>query len=144
MRSFLRAFLLEEKTKYIDAFPDEFFEMIFKMRGLTWSKANRGKNPQYFGHYINNYVYSRLGPEVLYSLRKLNPKSSKGNRPTKFYNYTSPDNGFPKVKEYLNILIAFGKAAGYNWQNWIRMIERAFPKFSQDGSSAPELPFGEN
>lgn len=141
LRAFLRKFLLEEKTRYIDAYPDEFFEMIFKMRGLTWSKANKGKNPRYFGHYINNYVYSRLGPEVLYSLRKLNPKTTKGNRLTKHYNYTSPDLGFPKLKEHLNILIAFGKAAGYNWNNWVRMVERAFPKFSQNGSIAQELPF---
>lgn len=143
LRSFLKKFLMEEKTKYIDAYPDEFFEMIFKMRGLTWSKANKGKNPQYFGHYINNYVYARLGPEVLYSLRKLNPKDDKGKRATKHYNHTTPDYGFPKLKEHLNILVVLGKAAGYNWNNWIRLVERAFPKFSQDGSRIQELPFTE-
>jgi hypothetical protein len=143
LRAFLKKFLLEEKTNYIDAYPDEFFETLFKMRGLNWSKANKGRNPQYFGHYINNYVYSRLGPEVLYSLRKLNPKNEHGARKTKFYNFTSPDYGFPKLKERLSILIAFAKAAGYNWNNWVRMIERAYPKYSQDGSTAPELPFND-
>lgn len=141
LRTFLKKFLLEEKTKYVDAYPDEFFEVMFKMRGLTWSKANKGKNPQYFGHYINNYVYSRLGPEVLFSLRKLNPKNTKGYRGTKHYNYTSPEVGFPKLKEHLNVLVAFSKAAGYNWNSWVRMVERAFPKYNQDGSTILELPF---
>lgn len=141
LKSFLEKFLQEEKTRYVSSFPDEFFEMIFRMKGINWVKANKGKKPQWVGHHINDFVYSRLGPEVLYSLRKLNPKNTKGNRSAKHYYYTSSDVGLPKLKEHLNILIALGKASGYNWNNFKRLVERALPQFSQDGSQIIELPF---
>ncbi len=37
----------------------------------------------------------------------------------------------------------FAKAAGYNWNNWERMVERALPKYAKDGSLPQELPFTE-
>jgi hypothetical protein len=104
-------------------------------------QANKGKKPQWVGHHINDFVYSRLGPEVLYSLRKLNPKNERGNRSAKHFQYTTTDFGLPKLKEHLNILIALGRASGYNWNVFKRLVERALPQFSQDGSLIQELPF---
>jgi len=141
LRQFLENFLLEEKAKWLKTFPDNFFEAIFKMKGWNWSIAIKGKKPQVVGHYINNFVYSRLAPQVLAELRKLNPKDEKGNRKGKHTQFVSIDFGHPKLKEHLSILVAFAKAAGYNWANWERMVERALPKFSQDGSAAQEIPF---
>jgi hypothetical protein len=143
LKQFLEKFLSEEKTKYIRTFPDEFFEMIFTMKGMTWKQANKGKKPQWVGHHINDFVYSRLGPEVLYSLRKLNPKNAKGHRAAKHPQYMSPEIGLPKLKEHLNILIALGKASGYNWNVFKRLVERALPQYSQDGSLIQQLPFND-
>ncbi len=50
LKNFLEKFLLEEKTKWVSTFPDEFFEILFKMKGLNWVKANKGKKPQWVGH----------------------------------------------------------------------------------------------
>lgn len=141
LQIFLQKFLKEEKGKWVQVFPDEFFESIFKMKGLNWSLANKGKKPQYIGHYINNYVYSRIAPQVLSELRKVNPKNSKGRRNGVHSQWIDVDYGHPKLREHLTILIAFAKATGYNWNNWQRMVERALPRFEQDGSQAPELPF---
>jgi hypothetical protein len=141
LKNFLEKFLQEEKTKWVSTFPDEFFEMIFKMKGLNWVKANKGKKPQWVGHHINNLVYSRLGPEVLYSLRKLNPKNEKGHRPAKHFQFATAETGLPKLKEHLNILIVLAKAAGYNWMNFMRLVERSLPQYSQDGTKIQELPF---
>jgi hypothetical protein len=93
------------------------------------------------GHYINNYVYSRLAPQILSELRQKNPKNEKGNRKGKYTQWISPDFGHPKLKEHLGILTAFARATGFNWANWNRMVERALPQFSQDGSKVQELPF---
>lgn len=143
LKLFLEKFLLEEKAKWIKTFPDEFFEAIFKMKGWNWTIANNGKKPQVVGHYINNYVYSRLAPQVLTELRKLNPKDEKGNRKGKYPQWINVDFGHPKLKEHLTVLTMFAKAAGYNWNNWDRMVERALPKFRNDGSAEQELPFTE-
>jgi hypothetical protein len=142
LQVFLQKFLEEEKAKWVKTFPDEFFESLFKMRGLTWSLANKGKKPQYIGHDINNFVYSRLAPQVLSELRRLNP-SEDGKRKGKHTQWIDVDYGHPKLKEHLSILIAFARATGYNFTNWKRMVERALPKFEQDGSQAQEIPFEE-
>lgn len=143
LQQFLSKFLNEERAKWVKTFPDEFFESLFKMKGLNWTLANKGKKPQYIGHYINNYVYSRLAPQVLSELRKINPKHEGGKRKAKHTQYIDIDYGHPKLKEHLSILIAFAKATGYNWSNWSRMVERALPKFEQDGSATQEIPFDE-
>ena len=143
LQVFLQKFLEEEKGKWVKTFPDDFFESLFKMKGLTWTLANKGKKPQYIGHYINNYVYSRLAPQVLAELKKLNPKDEKGNKKGTYTQYINIDYGHPKLKEHLSILTAFAKATGYNWNNWNRMVERALPKFNQDGSQDQEIPFEE-
>jgi len=144
LKRFLEKFLLEEKTKWVQTFPDEFFEVIFKMKGMNWKQANKGKKPQWMGHHINNLVYSRLGPEVLYSLRKLNPKNEKGNRPAKHFQFTSDEVGKPKLKEHLNILITLAKASGFNWSIFTRLVERGLPQYSQDGTKVIELPFSDD
>lgn len=143
LQVFLQKFLEDEKGKWVKTFPDEFFEAIFKMKNWNWEMANKGKKPQVVGHYINNYVYSRLAPEVLSELRKLNPKNEDGNRKGKHTQWIDIDFGHPKLKEHLSILTAFAKATGYNWSNWNRMVERALPKFEDDGSQIQEIPFEE-
>ncbi|MBA3829866.1 MAG: P63C domain-containing protein [Taibaiella sp.] len=144
LQKFLEKFLVEERGKWIPTFPDEFFEMIFKMKGLTWTTANKGKKPQWIGHWINNFVYSRMAPKVLAELRKLNPKNDRGNRKSKHTQWIDVDYGHPKLIEHLNLLVAFALAVGYNETNWKRMIERARPKFDQtDGSAAQEIPFND-
>jgi hypothetical protein len=79
--------------------------------------------------YINNFVWSRIAPGVLTELNKINPKDEiTGKRKAKHPQFIDVDFGHPKLKEHLNILTAFAKATGYNWNNWIRMVERALPK----------------
>lgn len=141
LQVFLKKFFNEERAKWVRTFPDEFFEALFKMRGLTWSLANKGKKPQYIGHDINNYVYSRLAPQILSELRALNPKNEKGLRKGKHTQWIDTDYGHPKLKEHLSILIAFAKASGYNFSNFKRLVERALPKYEQDGSQIQEFPF---
>lgn len=128
LRQFLESFLNEAQGKWIKTFPDEFFEAIFKMKNWTWYYANSGKKPQVVGHYINDLVYSRIGPSVLEELRLRNPKDEKGNRKSKHTQWLTIDYGHPKLKEHLNILIALAKASGYNWTNFKRLTQRALPK----------------
>jgi hypothetical protein len=142
LQEFLSKFINEQRGVYIPTYPDEFFEALFKMRGLNWSLASKGKKPQYFGHLLNNFVYERIGPKVLEALRKVNPKDEiTGKRKGKHTQHIDDKYGHPKLKEHLIILTAFAKAAGYNWNTWERMVNKALPKFEKDGSQIQELDF---
>ncbi len=141
LQRFLQKFLENEKGKWVTTFPPDFFEAIFKMKGWSWKEATSSKKPQVVGHYINNYLYSRLAPSVLKELREKNPKNEAGNRKGKHTQWINPDYGHPILKERLNTLTAFARACGFNWTQWDRMVKRAFPKFGDDGSQELEFPF---
>lgn len=128
LKAFLEKFLLEGRGKWVKTFQDEFFEMIFKMKNWTWHYASTNK-PSVVGHYINDLVYSRIGPEVLQELKKRNKHPETGKKVAKHHQFLTPDYGHPKLKEHLSALIALGKASGYNWNNFHRLVNRAFPKF---------------
>jgi len=130
LQKFLDTFLTNEMSKWIRTFDDEFFEMIFKMKGWTWKQAST-KKPQVFGHYINDLVYSRIGPNVLHELRIKNPKNEKGNRKGKHPQWISADYGHPKLKEHIAGLVALGRASGLNWATFQKMVDRAYPKFPE-------------
>jgi hypothetical protein len=130
LRNFLEKFLLGEHGKWVKTFPDDFFEMIFKMKGWTWHFASSRK-PSVVGHYINDLVYARIGPKVLDELKLRNPKNEKGYRSAKHHQFTSPDYGNPKLKEHLAVLTALGKASGYNWSIFKRLVNRALPVYGQ-------------
>lgn len=142
LQKFLDTFLLNEMSKWVRTFDPEFFEMIFKMKGWTWKHAST-KKPQVVGHYINDLVYSRIGPQVLTELKARNPKNEKGNRKGKHTQLINPDYGHPKLKEHIASLIALGKASGYNWNIFHKLTDRAFPKFNKDGSMDLEFQFPE-
>ena len=137
LKKFLAKFLQTEQEKWVKTFPDDFFEMIFKMKGWTWSLANKGKKPQVVGHYVTNFIYSRLAPKVLDELRVINPKNEKGNRKGKHHQYITSDFGHPLLKQHLAAVTALGRASGYNWKNFQRLLNRALPQFGKTGS----LPF---
>ncbi|WP_428330460.1 P63C domain-containing protein [Mucilaginibacter sp.] len=130
LQKFLDTFLNNEMSKWIPTFDNEFFEMIFKMKGWTWKEASV-KRPSVVGHYINDLVYSRIGPNVLSELRIRNPKNEKGNRKGNYPQFITTDFGHPKLKEHLASLIALGRASGYNWTVFLKLVDRAFPKFPE-------------
>jgi hypothetical protein len=130
LQKFLDTFLANEMSKWVPTFDSEFFEMIFKMKGWTWKEAST-KKPSVVGHYINDLVYSRIGPNVLSELRARNPKNEKGNRKGKHTMWINTDYGHPKLREHIASLIALGKASGYNWAAYHKLVDRAFPKFPE-------------
>lgn len=136
LEEFLKDYLNDKATKWVKTFPDEFFEAIFKMRGWTWGQM--GKKPGVVGKYINNLVYDRLGPEILAELRKLNPKQEDGTRKHKHHQFLTDDIGNPALRQHLQTLVAFAKGTGHHWGNFLRLVERAFPKGGQTRLELPE------
>lgn len=130
LQQLLSKLLLTDQAKWIKTFPDEFFEMIFKMKHWDWTKA--AKKPQVIGHYINDFVYSRIAPILLDELRKKNPViPDTGSRKSKHHQWLTPDFGHPKLKEHLSGVMALGRASGYDWLVFLNLLDRSYPKFGQ-------------
>lgn len=128
LQRFLKKALQEEAVKWVKTFQDEFFEMIFKMKGWTWGSTT--KKPGVVGHYINDLVYSRISPSLVSELRNLNPKID-GNRKKKHHQHLTRDFGHPILKDHLAGIIALGRASGYDWNIFKKMVDKAYPVFGK-------------
>lgn len=129
LRQLLSKFIREAEGKWVKTFPDEFFEMIFKMKGWTWVGIAKSKKPGVLGHYINDLIYSRLAPAVLDELRRKNPVMDSGKRKSKHHQWLTEDMGNPKLQEHFSGVLALGRASGFQWNIFYRMMEKSYPKF---------------
>jgi len=126
LQAILDRFLRKELAAWAKRFPDEFYQEMFRLRGWQWRgmKINR---PSVVGHYTNDLVYERLAPNILEELQRRNPKDEKGNRAAKHHQWLTEDIGNPALAQHLYAIIGFMRAST-NWDQFHRMVQRAFPK----------------
>jgi hypothetical protein len=133
LEQILNKFLLQEKAAvWMPTFPDEFFEIIFNLNGWTWNNFTKNRKPSVIGHFINDYVYSRLAPGILEELRRKNPvKPETGSRSKKHHQWLTPDFGHPKLKDHFRALELIYKLSGSNKAKFEEMLDTAYPKFGR-------------
>jgi hypothetical protein len=87
LRMLLSKYIAEGLQKWIHTFPDSFFAELDRLYGNEPTTA-RGR-PQYYGHFINKYVYDPI--EHGYVKSKLNELNIKGDgkRRAKFHQWLS-------------------------------------------------------
>ena len=90
LRLLLSRYIAEGLRKWIKTFHDSFFDMLDKMYGNE--KTNSRNRPQYYGKFINKYIYEPLeNGYVKAELDKLNINDD-GSRKARFHQWLS-DNG---------------------------------------------------
>jgi len=81
LANILEAFVAKELQPWVKTFPSDFYEQMFRLRGLPYPPENMQYKPKYFGLLTNDVVYKRLAPGVLDELKKQNAKDErKGTR----------------------------------------------------------------
>lgn len=132
LQQFFAVALNENAGKWIKTFDDGFFEMIYRMRGWNWN--NTTKHPSVVGIWINDIVYERLAPAILEELRKLNPKNDNGCRRYKHHQFLTTEVGHPRLVTHIESVKAICRLSGYNWERFMRNLDKAYPKFYQQMS----------
>ncbi len=130
LEKILERYISGQLGKWAKTFPDEFYKEMFRLRGWDYSPLTV-KKPQYVGHLTNDIVYARLAPGVLDELRRLEPKDDKGRRKHKLFQWLTDDIGNPRLKEHLIATIALMRGSR-NWNEFSRMLQRAFPKLNSN------------
>jgi hypothetical protein len=123
----LDKYIKDEWAKWTKTFPDEFYERLFKLKGLTYPTTS-GHKPSFIGTWTNDIVYSRLAPGVLTELKRLTPRSESGNRPRKFFQHLSDDYGTPALRAHLQNVIFLMRGCT-TWSDFYRKLNRAAPKY---------------
>lgn len=129
LQKFFEKALREQAGKWIKTFGDDFFEMIYKMRGWSWTGASR--HPSVVGIWINDIVYERIAPMLLAELRKLNPKNEKGVRTYKHHQFLTEEIGHPKLMEHIAGVMAIYRVSNGRWDTFMRNLDKAYPKLYQ-------------
>ena len=128
----LEAFIAKELQPWVKTFPDEFYEELFRLRGLEFPR-DTVKRPQYFGHLTNDIVYKRLAPKVLETLRSEVPKSPKGRRTNALHQKLTPELGHPLLREHLAKVVTVMKlSSGY--KEFMNKLDLIVPRYGETGS----------
>lgn len=127
----LEQFIAKELRPWIHTFPDEFYEQLYRLRGLEFPRDNV-KRPSYFGHLTNDIVYKRLAPGVLEELKKKTPKNNSGRLKQHLHRRLSKDVGHPKLQAHLDSVVTVMKLnADGDYDGFKEMLDRVKPRYDE-------------
>jgi hypothetical protein len=61
----LESFVAKELQPYMKTFPPDYYEQLFRLRGLPYPPEVSNFRPQYFGKLTNDIIYKRIAPGLL-------------------------------------------------------------------------------
>ncbi|MBD9607289.1 MULTISPECIES: P63C domain-containing protein [Pseudomonas] len=123
----LEAFVAKELQPYVRTFPAEYYEQLFRLRGLQYPPENAKYRPQYFGTLTNDIVYKRLAPSLLTELKNQNAKAEKKG---KLFQRLTPDMGHPKLREHLASSVTIMKLSR-DYQDFIEKLNTIHPRYGE-------------
>lgn len=133
----LEAFVAKELQPWVHTFPSDYYEHLFRLRGLSFPK-DTVKKPMYFGHLTNNVIYARLAPKVLEQLKKETPRDINGRHKEHLHRRLTSDVGHPKLREHLASVITLMKISS-NYDEFEILLDRVHPKYNE----SMMLPFND-
>ncbi|QQE90854.1 P63C domain-containing protein [Azotobacter chroococcum] len=121
----LEAFVAKELQPYVRTFPADYYEQLFRLRGLPYPPDNSKYRPQYFGVLTNDIVYKRIAPGLLAELKRENAKDSKKGR---LHQRLTTDTGHPKLREHLASAVTIMKLSK-DYQDFIVKMNMIHPRY---------------
>lgn len=123
----LEAFVAKELQAWVKTFPANFYEQMFRLRGLPFDPAVV-KKPAYFGHLTNNVIYRRLAPGVLTELKA--KKKDSGGAANKLHQYLTKNIGHPKLRDLVTSVTTV-MMLSEKWEDFMPKLERVHPAFNE-------------
>ncbi len=136
----LDAFIAKELQPWLRTFPSEFYQEMFRLRGLEYNPDNV-KRPQYFGVLTNDIVYKRLAPGVLDELKNAIPKNESGRPKAKFFQLLTKSVGYPKLREHLGAVLATMRMSA-SWDDFKKKLDKFYPRHG--AMTQTEMDFGDD
>jgi hypothetical protein len=121
----LEAFIAKELQAWVQTFPADFYEQMFRLRGLEFPTTSV-KRPQYFGTLTNDIVYKRLAPGVLDELKRVTPRNEDGRPTAKYFQSLTSNIGYPKLKEHLGAVVALMRISK-TWDGFMNLLNEHYP-----------------
>ncbi|WP_245964957.1 P63C domain-containing protein [Trinickia dinghuensis] len=133
----LEAFVAKELQPYVKKFPAEFYEEMFRLRGLPFD-PDSVKRPPYFGHLTNDIIYRRLAPGVWKELKAKVRKNSDGRATHQLHRLLTVDVGDPRLKELITRVVTVMQLSD-RWADFKIKLDRVVPAYDETLSLPIEL-----
>lgn len=126
----LERFIAKELQPYVPTFPPDFYEQLFRLRGLDY-RTDTVQRPQYFGMLTNDIVYKRLAPGVLAELKKVAERNEAGRPKHKYFQRLTGNHGYPKLNSHLGGVVAIMKLSA-DYHDFIGKLNTIYPKYGEN------------
>jgi hypothetical protein len=126
----LEAFIAKELQPYVKTFPPEFYENMFRLRGLPFPSESVGR-PKYFGILTNDIIYKRLAPGVLEELKRITPRDDKGRYKNKFFQRLTQNEGYRKLVELIASVITIMRLSE-RWADFMEKINKLHQRYGDN------------
>lgn len=131
----LEAFVAKELQPYVKKFPIEFYEGMFRLRGLAFNPESV-KRPPYFGHLTNDVIYRRLAPGVWKELKSKVQKTPEGRPKHHLHRLLTPTVGDPRLHDLITKVTTIMQLSN-KWGDFKVKLDQLLPAHNE----TMELPF---
>ena len=135
------AFVSKEIQRWMKRFPPEFYENLFRLRGIPYSVEQGQKRPAYFGHLTNDIVYKRLAPGILSELQLVNPVDPTiGVRRSAHHQHLTNDVGVNALNSHIGAVTALMTITirqNGDYEDFLDLLDQVKPRLN--GHDAEEF-----
>jgi len=125
----LEAYVAKELQPYVRTFDPDYYEHMFRLRGLPYppdsTTSKPQYRPQYFGKLTNDIVYRRLAPGVLEALKD---ESKKAEKKGKLFQHLTAGYGRLELIKHLTI-VRFLMRRSKDWQEFMTELNQESPRY---------------
>jgi hypothetical protein len=140
-RELFQQYIADEMRQWEKEFPDEFFDMIYRLYELKRINPKSFKHPVFFSKFIRKYIYKPLANSngaILAELETKNPVVySSGGRRHKLFMFLSDQVGLPAFRQHLWKVVGMG-AGSPDKAAFDRAFSRAFPQANEQMDMFPQ------
>jgi len=123
----LEAFVAKELQPWVKTFPADYYEQMFRLRGLPYPPEHTNYKPQYFGSLTNDIVYRRLAPGLL---EELKVQATKDEKRGKLHQRLTTSVGHPRLREHLASVVTVMKLSK-DYDDFIHKLDVVHPKYNE-------------
>lgn len=129
LQRILEAYVTAELRPWLKRFPDDFFKEIYRLQEWEY-KPGTSKRTPYVGKLVNKYIYEQLPPGVHDELKRLNPRTERGYRRHKFFQFLTADTGNPQLDKQISTVTTLMRISA-DKAEFENLFERAFPPLQE-------------
>jgi hypothetical protein len=121
----LEAFVAKELQPWVKTFDSDYYEHMFRLRGLPYPPETSNLRPQYFGKLTNDIVYRRLAPGVLDALKD---EAKKSDKKGKLFQHLTAGYGRQELLKHLGSVVTLMKIST-GWTDFMQKLNQISPRY---------------